>query len=290
MIFETHAHYDDKAFDGDRDEVIGGLYAQGVDRVINCGADLASSHRSIELAGRYGFIRAAVGVHPDEIGELFGLPPAGDDAVRACDGQDESGIDAESILFDSERVAELEALADDAMTVAVGEIGLDYHWNVRPQSLQKRAFTMQWELAVKKGLPVIIHSRDAAQDTMEIVRGMYEKEKAAGRMLRADMHCYSYSPEQAEEYLKMGLMFGIGGVLTFKNAKKLKETAAILPIERILLETDCPYMAPEPYRGTRNNSAYIRYVAQMLADIKGITPEEVCRITHHNAESFFTRM
>lgn len=281
MIFETHAHYDDKAFDEDRESLIAGLMSEGVDSVINCGADMASSKRSLELSRRYTFIHAAVGVHPDEIGELFGL--------TASSGAGEEGhAETDTDIDPSESsIAELEQMVTDLNTVAVGEIGLDYHWDIWPRELQRRAFTMQWELAVKHNRPIIIHSRDAAEDTMTIIREMYQREKTAGRELRADLHCYSYSADQAREYIGMGLMFGIGGVLTFKNARKLREVAELLPLDRILLETDCPYMAPEPFRGSRNNSAYIKYVAEKLAEIKGTEVEEIYRVTHLNAERFF---
>ncbi|MBR5732698.1 MAG: TatD family hydrolase, partial [Lachnospiraceae bacterium] len=186
-----------------------------------------------------------------------------------------------------ENFAELRKMASMEKVISIGEIGLDYHWNVYPREVQKEAFVKQWELAVELGLPIEIHSRDAAEDTMNIVREMYAREKAAGRALRADMHCYSYSPEQAEEYLKMGLYFGIGGVLTFKNAKKLREVVDLVPVEKLLLETDCPYLAPEPHRGQRNNSAYLHSVVAEIARIKGLTGEEVEDITYANACRFF---
>ena len=153
--------------------------------------------------------------------------------------------------------------------------------------MQKEAFIRQWELAVELGLPIEIHSRDAAEDTMNIVCDMYNREKQAGRALRADLHCYSYSPEQAAEYAKMGLYFGVGGVITFKNAKKLREVVDLVPIEQILLETDCPYLAPEPHRGSRNYSGYLPSVVAEIARIKGIPEAEVEKITFENARSFF---
>ena len=199
MIFETHAHYDDDAFAADRDGVLAGLAAEGVAAVINIGADMASSRRSLELARQYDFMFAAVGVHPDSAGEIVPYTVTADECRR--------------------NLAELREMAASEKVIAIGEIGLDYHWNVYPREVQKEAFIKQWELAAELGLPIEIHSRDAAEDTMNIVREMYVREQAAGRALRADMHCYSYSPEQAAEYAKMGLYFGIGGVLTFKNAK-----------------------------------------------------------------------
>lgn len=258
MIFETHAHYDDDAFDDDRDKLLEQLPENGVGRVVNSGASMKSSRAAIELAKKYDFVYASVGVHPDNAGEL-----------------------------NEEAFEELRTMVKYEKTVAVGEIGLDYHWNVWPKDVQKEAFIRQWELATGENLPIVIHSRDAAQDTFEIIKEMYEKEKAAGRELRADMHCYSYHLEQAREYVKMGLYFGIGGIVTFKNAGKLPEIVKELPIERILLETDCPYLTPEPFRRQRNDSAKLKYVVDKIAEIKGMSPEEVNRQTEQNAERFF---
>ncbi len=281
MIFETHAHYDDDAFNDDRDEVIGGLRAAGIARVVNIGADMASSRRSVELANRYDFMYAAVGIHPDNAGEIVPCSTPANDAEDGGERKMYSEGDC------SRNLAELRQMAASEKVIAIGEIGLDYHWNVFPREVQKEAFVTQWELAVGLGLPIEIHSRDAAEDTMNIVREMYGREQKAGRELRADMHCYSYSPEQAAEYVKMGLYFGIGGVITFKNAKKLREVVDIVPVERLLLETDCPYLAPEPHRGSRNNSTYLHSVVAGIAQIKGISEKEVEDITCENACRFF---
>ncbi len=256
MIFDTHAHYDDEAFDTDREEILQSLSGIGISRVMNCGADLASSKRSVELANKYDFIYAAVGVHPDNAGEIADIEM-------------------------------LRELASDSRVAAIGEIGLDYHWDVHPRDIQKEAFVKQWELAIELSLPIEIHSRDAAEDTMNIVRDRYDREKQAGRALRADLHCYSYSPEQAAEYAKMGLYFGVGGVITFKNAKKLREVVDLVPKEQILLETDCPYLAPEPHRGSRNYSGYLHSVVTEIARIKGLSEEEIEKITYENACRFF---
>ena len=297
MIFETHAHYDDDAFVADRDGVLAGLAAEGVAAVVNIGADMASSRRSLELAEKYGFVYAAVGVHPDSAGEIvpYTVTADGDDrkgATAAADTPGDSGSDSEDRKEYSpdecrRNLVELQEMAASEKVIAIGEIGLDYHWNVYPREVQKKAFIKQWELAAELGLPIEIHSRDAAEDTMNTVREMYAREQAAGRALRADMHCYSYSPEQAAEYAKMGLYFGIGGVLTFKNAKKLREVVDAVPIDRLLLETDCPYLAPEPHRGSRNYSGYLHNVVAEFARIKGLTEEEVEDITYANACRFF---
>ncbi len=315
MIFDTHAHYDDEAFDEDRKKILGSLNESGIVHVVNCGADIASSRRSVELAHNYSFVYAAVGVHPDNAGEVTGdrkNPVVDEDTGEDSGDMETCIIDADEAegkcpkaSMKSETAADLEEngdakncgaddaigelrrLAADPKVIAIGEIGLDYHWDVYPREAQKKAFIRQWELAIELGLPIEIHSRDAAEDTMNIVREMYAREKAAGRQLRADLHCYSYSPEQAAEYAKMGLYFGIGGVLTFKNARKLREVVEIVPIEQLLLETDCPYLAPEPHRGSRNYSGYLPNVVAEFARIKGLTAAEVEEITYGNACRFF---
>ena len=251
MIFDTHAHYDDVQFDSDREELLSSMPDLGVTTIVNVSSTLESCEKCVELAGKYPYVYAAVGVHPDEVGAL-----------------------------NEETFAEMEALLDNDRVVAVGEIGLDYYWDNESHELQKKWFVRQLELARQHHLPLIIHSREAAADTMEIM-------KAHAQGLEGVIHCYSYSREQAEEYVKMGFYIGIGGVLTFKNAKKLKEVAAAIPLERIVLETDCPYLAPEPFRGKRNQSSYIRYVAEKLAEIKEMTVEEVIAVTEANAKKMY---
>ncbi len=252
MIFDTHAHYDDEAFDEDRDEVLTSLREWGVGTVVNVGASMEGSRRSVSLSEQYEFVYSAVGVHPDEVGEL--------------------------------REEDMEWMREQLQkpkVVAVGEIGLDYYWDKEGHDLQKKWFLRQLELAKELKKPVIIHSREAAADTMELLKANYHGE------MPMVMHCYSYSMEMAREYRKMGLYLGIGGVLTFKNAKKLKETVLESPMEYLLLETDCPYLAPVPNRGKRNDSGMLKYVVQELAALKGITPEEVIRITEENARRFY---
>lgn len=256
MIFETHAHYDDDRFKDDRDETIKRVHEKGVAPIINVGASIGSTMTTIELAKKYDFIYAAVGVHPSDIADL-----------------------------NEETFAWLREQTAWERTVAVGEIGLDYYWDKeqKVQENQRYWFKRQLELAAEASLPVIIHSRDAAQDTMEIMT------EAAKKNIRGVIHCYSYSPEMALEYVKLGYYIGVGGVVTFKNAKKLVQTVSELPLDRILLETDCPYMAPEPHRGTRNDSSNLPYVIKKIAEIKGTTPDEVERKTRANAFELFTR-
>lgn len=248
MIFDTHAHYDDDAFDGDRDKLIDDLIKSDVRKIVNVGANLATSLNSIELAHKYDFFYAAVGVHPDDAAEV-----------------------------NDEGIAKIRAMCDDKKVVAIGEIGLDYYWNKDNTELQKTSFIRQIELAKEMNLPIIVHSREAAKDTMDIL-----SEYAAGKV-GGVVHCFSYSPEIALEAVKMGFYIGVGGVVTFKNAKKLKETVEIIPLEKIVLETDCPYLAPTPFRGERNSSLYLEYVVEEIARLKGIDGNEVKEVTYQNA-------
>ncbi len=251
MIFDTHAHYDDEQFDPDRDELLNSMAAAGVGTIVDVSSTCDSWEQVLALARKYPFIYAAVGVIPDEVGKL-----------------------------NETEFARMEGLLDRDKVVAVGEIGLDYHWDVSPHEVQKKWFIRQLDMARAHGLPVVIHSRDAAADTMEILQ-QYAGDPPA------IIHCYSYSMEMAREYVKMGDYIGVGGVVTFKNARKLKETVAEIPLTSIVLETDCPYMAPEPFRGKRNNSTYIRYIAEEVAKIKEISYEEVVAQTEENARKFY---
>ena len=252
MIFDTHAHYDDDAFDEDRDVLLSGMREQNVEYIVNVGASMASSERSIKLAEKYPFVYAAVGVHPDEVGEL-----------------------------DEKKFAKLREWTNHEKVKAVGEIGLDYYWDKEKHDLQKHWFMRQMELASEVKLPMIVHSREAAKDTLDMVIA------AKPLNLSGIIHCYSYSVEQAREYLNMGYYIGIGGVVTFKNAKKLKEVAEYTPLSQIVLETDCPYLAPTPFRGKRNDSSKIAYVAEELAAIKQVPVEEVIRITNENGRRLY---
>ena len=252
MIFETHAHYDDEAFDEDRDVLLSSMRENGIEYIVNVGANLKSTAASIALAQKYPFIYAAAGVHPSDTGEL----------------------DEESFLW----------LKDQCLlekVVAVGEIGLDYYWDNVERSVQKFWFERQLDLAREMKKPVIIHSRDAAKDTFDIMTA-----KNAGEM-GGVVHCYSYSPEMALDYVKMGFYIGVGGVVTFQNGKKMKEVVEAVPMERILLETDSPYLSPVPNRGKRNTSLNLPYVAQKIAEIKGISYDEVVAVTAENAKKMY---
>ena len=257
MIFETHAHYDDAKFDTDREMLLAELPQRGISPVINVGSSIATTKTTLSLAQEYPFLYAAVGVHPSDVDDL-----------------------------NEDTYAWLKQQTTLQKTVAVGEIGLDYYWDKEPevQNAQRYWFRRQMELARETNLPVIIHSRDAAADTMEVMKAVHAEE------IPGVIHCYSYSREMAQEFIKMGYYIGVGGVVTFKNAKKLKETVEAIPLERILLETDCPYMTPEPHRGTRNDSSNIPFVIAKIAELKEITAEEVERVTEENAGRLFTKV
>lgn len=257
MIFDTHAHYDDDRFAPDRGELLSDMNGNGIGRIINVGASFEGCKNSLTLAQEHDFIYAALGVHPSDIADL---------TEESCEW--------------------IRQHLSEPKVVAVGEIGLDYYWDKEPevQARQREWFRYQLQLAKESALPVSIHSREAAADTMEIMK------EAAADGIPGVIHCYSYSKEQALEYIDMGYYIGVGGVVTFKNARKLKETVEAIPLERILLETDCPYMAPEPNRGKRNSSLYLTYVADAIAELKGVTPEEVKTVTYENALRLFTKV
>lgn len=247
-IFDTHTHYDDRAFDEDREALLRELPERGIARVVNVGASFASCGRTARLMKEYDYIYGAMGIHPGEAGEL-----------------------------DEEVYGRLREMCRLEKCVAVGEIGLDYYWDKTDRDTQKKWFVRQLNLARECGLPVVIHSRDAARDTMDIMKT--EKAGEIGGVI----HCFSYTRESAGVFLDMGFYLGIGGVLTFRNARKLKEVAAYAPLDRIVLETDCPYLAPEPDRGKRNSSLNLPRVAAALAQIKGTSEEEVREAVWENA-------
>lgn len=252
MIFETHAHYDDEAFDEDREMLLMSMQENEIGYVVNVGASLSSTQKSIQLAEKYPFVYAAAGVHPSETAEL-----------------------------NEENFEWLQGQCRHKKVVAIGEIGLDYYWKEPAQETQKRWFARQLELAKTIQKPVIIHSRDAAKDTFDMISAHNVGE------VGGVVHCFSYSVEMALEYVALGFYIGIGGVVTFKNGRKLKEVVEAVPIKRILLETDSPYLAPEPNRGTRNSSFNLPAIAQKIAQIKGMTYDEVVSITEENARQMY---
>ena len=253
MIFESHAHYDDEAFNEDRDILLTSMKDNGVEYIVNVSADFESIDPIYELTQKYDFVYGTVGVHPGAAKNMT-----------------------------QERFEYLKKAASRDKIVAIGEIGLDYYWEKEEsqKATQKEWFVKQLQLAKELDKPVIIHSREAAADTLDIMKQEWADRKAV-------IHCYSYSAEMAKIYAKMGYYFGIGGVLTYKNARTLVETVEYVPIEQLLLETDCPYLSPVPNRGKRNDSSNLRYVAEKIAEIKNMSYDAVVDITEQNAKKFF---
>ena len=251
MLFDTHAHFDDEQFDADRDEVLKSLKSYGVGNIVNIGSSMKTSRTSVALAEKYDFIYASVGVHPSETGEL-------------CDAD----------------IDELKRLAANPTVRAIGEIGLDYHYpdDVEP-SIQKKWFVRQLKLAKELDMPVIIHDRESKGECLEILK--------EHKISNGVVHCFSGSAETAREILNLGMMISFTGVLTFKNAKKAIAACAAVPLDRLMIETDCPYMSPEPHRGKRNFSGYVEFVARKMAEIKGVSYDELVDITERNAKRFY---
>ena len=252
MIFESHAHYDDAAFEKDRHQLLSEMNDSGIEYIINVSSDLELVRTTLEIVEKYDFMFAAVGIHPSDSAEL-----------------------------DEEQFKWLEEQARKSKVVAIGEIGLDYYWKEPDREIQKIWFIRQLELAKKLKKPVIIHSRDAASDTLSILQSK-EAEDVSGVI-----HCFSYTKETAKILLEKGYYFGIGGVITFSNAKKLVEAVEYLPIDKILLETDSPYLAPVPNRGKRNSSLNIPYIAEKISEIKKIPYDVVIEKTNKNARELF---
>jgi len=250
MFFDTHAHYCDKRFNDDRDELLGTMLDAGISLILNSGSSLGSSKLSLELADRFSFIYASVGIHPH-------------DAKSMSDGT----------------VAELEVLLSHPKAVAVGEIGLDYHYDFSPRDVQEKRFREQMELARRLSKPVIIHEREALRDTLDMIREYND--------LIGVLHCFSGSWETAKTVLDMGWYLSFTGVITFKNARRSLEVLKKIPADRIMLETDCPYLAPDPMRGRRNSSLYLPYIAKKVAEVRGISVDEVATLTMENGKRFF---
>ncbi|GLI51208.1 deoxyribonuclease [Tepidanaerobacter syntrophicus] len=249
MFVDVHAHLDDEAFDTDRQEMIKKIEEAGI-IVVNAGSDMASSRFSVKLAEEFDFIYACVGIHPHEAKKV-----------------------------EKDYLTELEELAKSPKVIAIGEIGLDYYYGSSEKDAQQKVFREQIELAKSLNLPVVVHDRDAHKDTADILKNIKPE--------RGLMHCYSGSLEMAQEFIEMNFYFSFGGVITFKNAKRPKEVAAKLPSDRILLETDCPYMSPEPYRGKRNDPTRIPIIAAQMAALRGVMLEEIERITYSNFNRLF---
>lgn len=321
LIFDTHAHYDDHAFDEDRDALLKGLIYKGVGNVVNAGAAARSIPRILSLTDKYDFMYMAAGLHPcecygcgDNTGRMVmdksildqqaGSVPVSASGILLPDsmaGQvpkqeispareklleiiasynDDEIIDETWVAGDRERRL-IEACMEEPKVVCVGEIGLDYHYDDTQKEVQKDWFAYQIDLAKRVGKPINVHSRDAAADTLDMLKA--ESARDVGGII----HCFSYGKEMAKEFLDLGFMLGIGGVVTFKNSKKVKEVVGYMPMDRLVLETDCPYLAPTPFRGERNDSSMISYAAEAIAQIKGLSPEEVIAITEANAKRVY---
>ena len=252
MLIDTHVHLDDKKFDGDRNILIENLKNNNVELVINIGADLQTSVASVDLANKYDNVYAAIGVHPHSAKEVNTMV-----------------------------MEQLRELAQNEKVIAIGEIGLDYFYDNSPRDVQRKWFIEQLKLAKELDLPIIIHTRDAAGETFEIL-----KNNQNGNV-KGVLHSYSGSPEMALEYIKMGFYIALGGPVTFKNARVVREVAEAVPLDKLLLETDCPYLTPEPNRGERNEPVYVKYVAEKIAEVKGVTYEQLVKATNANAKKLF---
>ena len=252
MIFESHAHYEDGRFDEDREALLNAMKSNNVGYIVNVSSTLETIQTTLELTKQYDFIYGAVGIHPESAGEL-----------------------------NEENFKWVQEMSKQPKVVSIGEIGLDYYWDEPERDIQKKWFERQIEWAKEIKLPMIIHSRDSAKDTLDILKA------SRGEEVGGVIHCFGYGVEMAREFLNMGFYIGIGGVVTFKNGKKLREVAEYTPIDKILLETDCPYMSPEPNRGKRNDSTNLIYIAKEIAKIKGMEYHEVIQITEENAKKMY---
>lgn len=252
MIFDTHAHYDDERFEEDRDIVLKELPQKGISYILNAAASLESLDTTIALAEKYDFVYAALGIHPHDV-----------------DKMDEGVLD------------KIRKLSNNSKVVAIGEIGLDYYYDNSPRDTQRYWFEQQIELAKELNLPIIIHDRDAHEDTINIIK------KTKVKQVGGVFHCFTGSAQMAMDMIQQNLYIAIGGAVTFKNARKTIEVVKAVPLENLLVETDCPYLSPEPYRGKRNNSSYLVHVVQKIAEIKGISESEVAETTLINAKKVF---
>lgn len=251
-IFDSHAHYDDDSFSEDLTELLGSLPSKGVSFVVNCATDINSCKKLAEMSDKYSYIYFAAGIHPHEAEDI-----------------NEDFID------------ELRAFTNNPKCVAIGEIGLDYHYDFSPRDIQRQVFEKQLILAKELDLPVIIHDREAHEDTLKLLKKYNPK---------GIVHCFSGSVEMAKDIVRLGMYIGLGGAVTFKNAKKPVEVAKYVPLESLVLETDCPYMTPVPFRGKRNDSSLISVTADFIAELKGISTQELLDITNENAKNIFAIM
>lgn len=256
-LFDSHAHYDDEKFDQDREEIIQKIYDSGVEKFISAGYSLESSKRAIELADKYEFIYTTVGISPNDVKQTL-----------------------EETIEDIKKLEDIITRKENDKIVGIGEIGLDYYWNKENKEIQKQAFIMQIELANRLNLPITIHTREAVSDTLEILKQHPVQQKGV-------FHCFPLNRELVKEALKLGFYISFAGPVTFKNSKNAQEIVEMVPNDRMLIETDSPYLAPEPVRGTRNDSRNVRYIAEKIANIKSLSTEEIAEITYQNTLKIF---
>lgn len=256
-LFDSHAHYDDEKFDQDREEIIQKIYDSGVEKFISAGYSLESSKRAINLANKYEFIYTTVGISPNDVKQTI-----------------------EETIEDIKKLEDIITRKENDKIVGIGEIGLDYYWNKENKEIQKQAFIMQIELANRLNLPITIHTREAVSDTLEILKQHPVQQKGV-------FHCCPLNRELVKEALKLGFYISFAGPVTFKNSKNAQEIVEMVPNDRMLIETDSPYLAPEPVRGTRNDSRNVRYIAEKIANIKSLSTEEIAEITYQNTLKIF---
>lgn len=274
-LFDNHAHYNDEKFDLDRDEIINKIYESGVTKFICAGYSIESSKKALEIANNYDFIYTTAGISPNDIpGENQ------DEDLAGKTEKEKEELFTQSMKIVEKQLTEIEKIAENGKVVAVGEIGLDYYWNKQNKELQKQVFIKQIELANKLNLPIVIHTRDAVMDTLDILKNIRPAKQGV-------FHCCPLNIELVKEALKLGFYISFAGPITFKNSKNAKEIVKLVPLNKMLIETDSPYLAPEPVRGTRNDSRNVKFIAEKIAEFKSIKIEEVAHTTYENAKKIF---
>lgn len=275
-LFDNHAHYNDEKFDGDRDEIIKKIYESGVTKFICAGYSLDSSIKALEIAEKYDFIYTIAGVSPNDI------PGKNqDEDLEGKTEEEKQKLYTECMQIVDNQLEKIEKIAQNKKVVAIGEIGLDYYWNKQNKELQKQVFIKQIELANKLDLPIVIHTREAVMDTLDILKNIKPTIKPGV------FHCCPLNVELVKEALKLGFYISFAGPITFKNSKNAREIARMVPLNKMLIETDSPYLAPEPVRGTRNDSRNVRYIAEKIAEFKEVSVEEIAEATYRNAVEVF---
>lgn len=279
-LFDNHAHYNDEKFELDRDEIIKKIYESGVTKIMCAGYSLESSKKALEIAKNYDFIYTIAGISPNDIPGRF-AGEVEDENLEGKSVQEVQEIFTSSLEIVDKQLEEIEELAKSSKVVAIGEIGLDYYWNKCNKELQKKVFIKQIELANKLNKPIVIHTRDAVMDTLDILKNICPAVKPGV------FHCCPLNVELVKEALKLGFYISFAGPVTFKNSKNAEEIVKMVPLDRMLIETDSPYLAPEPVRGSRNDSRNVRYIAEKIAEFKGVGVEVIAEATYKNALKVF---